>query len=124
MSLQELYEKHHRDIDFFWVYAQEARASDTGLADSKDPEPFEAVKNHRSLEERKTAASHCATSIKSTIPILLDDLNNTVAIRYHAHPTRLYLIGEDGRIRYAGPPGPGNKVTAFGEALETATKKK
>lgn len=118
VTLQELYEKHSTDIDFFWVYAQEARASDNGLPDSKNPESIESVKNHRNLGERKSAASHCATSIKSPIPVLIDDLDNTVTIRYHAHPTRLFIIGKDGNISYAGPPGPGNYVEEFGKALE------
>jgi len=122
VTLQKLYDQHHHDIDFFWIYAQEARASDTGLPDSKNPEPFESVRNHRSLDERKAAASRCAATIESSIPVLLDDLDNTVTIRYHAHPTRLYLIGKDGRIGYAGPPGPNNNVSAFGKAIERMAK--
>ena len=121
MTLQKLYLKHRGEIDFFWIYSQEARASDTGLADSKDPTPLAPVKNHRSTDERKAAASRCAAAISCTIPQLLDGLDHCVTIRYHGHPTRLYLIGSDNKIAYAGKPGPfKTDLKAFGKALAQA----
>ena len=118
MTLQELYEKHHGEIDFFWIYAQEARSSDTGLDASKDKSSLFAVKNHRTLAERQAAAQTCAKTIACEIPVLLDDLNNTVTIRYHAHPTRLFLVGNDGKLSFVGKPGPfGTDLDALAKAL-------
>jgi len=106
VTLQDLYKQFHHQIDFFWIYAQEARASDTGLGKSSDPTPLTPVKNHRNIEHRKTAAAKCTKTISCEIPQLLDDLDNTVTIRYRGHPTRLYIIGADGKIAYAGEQGP------------------
>ena len=38
---------------------------------------------------------------------------------YAASPTRLYLVGADGRVAYAGGPGPfGFKPAKLGAAIE------
>jgi len=112
--LQKLYENHKDKIDFFWIYSQEARSSDTGLSDSKDKSPLKIVKNHRTIEDRKASAFLCAKEISSNIPQLLDDLDNSITIRYHGHPTRLFVIGQNNKISYAGKLGPlGTNIKAF-----------
>ena len=119
MTLQKLYEKHSSDIDFFWIYAQEARSSDTGLDPGKDKSSLFSVKNHHTLAERQAAAQTCAKTIAFSPPVLLDDLNNTVTIRYHAHPTRLFLIAKNGTVAFAAKPGPfKTDLNAFAKALE------
>jgi hypothetical protein len=41
-----------------------------------------------------------------TIPVLVDDMDDSVNRAYAAWPERFYVIGIDGRIAYAGGPGP------------------
>jgi len=122
-SLQKNYETYKDKIDFFWVYSQEARSSDTGLSNSKDTSPLKDIKNHRTLEQRKLAATHCAKETSTTIPLLLDNLDHTVTIRYHGHPTRLFIIDKNSNIAYAGKQGPfKTNLKAFTQALETQYK--
>jgi len=125
VTLQKLYQIYRGQIDFYWIYSQEARASDTGLGGSKDPSPLAKVKNHRTSAERQTAAKRCATAISCTIPQLIDDLDQSITIRYHGHPTRLYIIGKDNHIAYSGKPGPfKTDLKAFGEALRKQGEQK
>jgi len=41
-----------------------------------------------------------------TMPLLVDDINDTVARTFEAFPDRMYIIGKDGRIAYKGGRGP------------------
>jgi len=59
------------------------------------------------LEERKKLAGSCTTGLKiSNIPTLVDLMNDAVNKAYGAHPDRLYLVGKDGKIAFAGGRGP------------------
>lgn len=40
------------------------------------------------------------------IPAVIDRIDDMVNAAYQAHPDRLYLVGIDGKIRYAGGRGP------------------
>lgn len=121
--MQKLYEDYSSEVDFFWIYSQEARASDTGLSEGKDTSPLKSVKNHRTMEERKISAQQCAKETGSKIPQLLDDLDHSVSIRYYGHPTRLYVIGKNNKVAYAGKLGPfGTDMEAFTKAVKRAYK--
>ena len=43
--------------------------------------------------------------LQTRIPILLDDVDDAVALAYGGWPDRLYLIGRDGRVAFQGEPG-------------------
>ena len=54
------------------------------------------------------------------VPALLDDMGDTASKAYASLPDRLYLIGKDGKIVYAGPRGPrGFDVDVLQKAMET-----
>jgi type I thyroxine 5'-deiodinase len=44
--------------------------------------------------------------MRTSIPVLIDEIDNEVARQYGGYPDRLYLIGKDGRIAFQGGPGP------------------
>ncbi len=64
---------------------------------------FEQPKMH---EEREHVASSCTRDLDLKIPTLIDDMGNSTDGAYAALPTRIYLIGSDGRVAYRGGPGP------------------
>ena len=71
------------------------------------------------LEERTEVASACALRLDLSIPMLIDDLDDSTDRQYYALPDRLYLIGRDGRIVYRGLPGPfGFIVAELEKAIE------
>ena len=59
-----------------------------------------------SLEERRTVASRCEKAMDYGMQTVVDGIDNQVGMAYNALPTRLYLIGLDGRVVYPGAPGP------------------
>lgn len=49
----------------------------------------------------------------------VDEMNDGVMTAYAAWPVRLYLVGQDGRVRYAGGLGPwGFKPAELKDAIE------
>lgn len=51
-------------------------------------------------------ASQCRLALNLNMLMLVDDEDDSVNEAYAAHPTRFYLIGNDGRVIYAGGVGP------------------
>jgi hypothetical protein len=110
-----LYEKHSEDVEFLTIYIREAHPKDgwwlgggiSGLAlklygsgaatDVYDP---------KTMLERRSVAGRCETALQYGIPTLVDDMDDTVNRAYAAMPTRIYLIGLDGHVDYAGDLGP------------------
>ena len=60
----------------------------------------------KTMMERRHVAARCESELKYGIPTLVDDIDDSVNRAYAAMPTRLYLIGIDGRVAYAGGLGP------------------
>ncbi len=70
------------------------------------------------IAERRAVAGRCETTLQYGIPTLVDDMDDAVSKAYAALPTRLYLIDIDGRITYAGGPGPfGFKPAKLAKAI-------
>lgn len=58
------------------------------------------------LEERRELASIFVKESKLNFPTLLDRIDNKTSTDYASHPDRLYLVGKDGKIAWAGGKGP------------------
>ena len=118
--LQEVYEKYRERVDFHWVYIREAHP--TG---SRRPARHVRIGQPSTFEERLEVAKKCSTEISLGIPQLVDDLENTVATAYAAWPDRLFILGKDSRIAYAGDRGPrGFRVDEMEAALARLTRAK
>lgn len=117
--LQELYETHGKEADFWWIYTQEAHATD-----SERPNRRVEIATHKTLEDRKAAAKGCAAASVLKAPVLLDDMKNSVATAYSAMPERFFILNSDGKVAYAGGRGPrGVDVDALEKSLKVLTKK-
>lgn len=73
----------------------------------------------KTIEERRAVARRCEVTLQYEIPTYVDELDDRVNKAYAAWPTRLYLIGLDGLVVYAGGLGPfGFKPAEFKAAIE------
>jgi Iodothyronine deiodinase len=117
-ELEELHERHGADVAFFIVYIREAHPEDGWVLEDNRDERIELV-DPVSLEERAAAADACALRLRTTIPILLDDVDDAVASAYGGWPDRLYLIGRDGTVAFQGGRGPdGFRPDELAHAIE------
>lgn len=115
VRLQSLYEKYSPQADFHWVYIQEAHA-----IDGRRPSQTVEIALHKTLEDRKKAATGCSAASTLKVPVLLDDMKDTVSEAYSALPERFFILGTDGQVAYAGEKGPhGVELDALEKSLLT-----
>jgi hypothetical protein len=78
-----------------------------------------AVADPATAAERADAAAACVVHLRTEIPVLLDDGDNSTASAYGGWPDRLYLIARDGRVAFQGGEGPsGFKPAELEAAIE------
>lgn len=99
-----MYAEYGDVAQFLVVYIKEAHpADDWPMPVSKR---IKYIKDPTSSFERFQVASTCIADLEISIPCVIDDMENTAAVGYKAHPDRLYVVGKDGKIAYRGGPGP------------------
>jgi len=128
VSLRELYETYHNKVKFLSIYIREAHPVDgwwfgkgltRHLIKRFDPRVALDVYDPKTIEERRVVAGSCEESLRYGIRTYVDEMADTVSKAYAARPTRLYLVGADGRVFYAGGPGPwGFKPKELAAAME------
>lgn len=111
-----MFETYKGDVEFMIVYIREAHA-----LDSRSPNSFGNVEDPLTDAERLAVAGVCMskTELKG-IPAIIDRVDDKVNAAYGAWPDRLYLVGRDGNIAYAGGQGPFDFKP---EQLEAAIRK-
>ena len=126
--LADLYRAYHEQVQFLKIYIREAHPVD-GWWLGKGPMAllmklggFKAatdVYDPKTLEERRVVAGDCAEALQYGIQTYVDEMNDAVNQAYAAWPTRLYLVGLDGRVVYHGGPGPFDFFPSkLGKAIE------
>jgi hypothetical protein len=117
VSLKDVYEKHHEEVEFITVYVREAHPTDKWwLGESRTQKAiFRLTKapartdivDPKTLEERRKVAAAChETLLDGIVPLYVDTIDDEVSTLYTAKPTRIYLIGRDGRVVYNPGIGP------------------
>ena len=77
------------------------------------------VYDPKTIEERQAVAGRCEVDLRYDIQTYVDEMDDAVSKAYAAFPTRLYLVGLDGRVVYAGGLGPfGFNPAELGAAIE------
>lgn len=128
MGLHELYRQYHDRVQFLTIYIREAHPVDgwwfgDGLIGKAMNAGYAKaaldVYDPTTIEERRAVAGRCEESLKYGIQTYVDEMDDAVNKAYAAMPTRLYLIGLDGRVAYAGALGPfGFKPDELGTAID------
>lgn len=116
MRLSELYEQYHHQVQFLSIYIREAHPVDGWWLGRRLTKNLirrifgsQASMEHydpTTIEERRKVAGECETALQYGIHTYVDEIDDAVNNAYAAWPTRLYLVGLDGRVVYAGGLGP------------------
>lgn len=115
-----MHEQYGNDVQFYFVYCREAHA-----IDSDWPNGRSTVEQPVTTEERREVAKTFLEDMDFTLPSLLDDISDTASNAYVSLPDRLYLIGKDGKVAFAGDKGPfGFKPDLLENAILIETGKK
>lgn len=70
------------------------------------PLEFGGVEDPITAAERTELAQRTCGAMSLSMPALVDGMDDAVNHAWQAGPERLYLVGKDGRVAYAGGPGP------------------
>ncbi len=77
------------------------------------------VYDAKTIEDRRAVAGECSEALHYGIKTYVDELDDLVNRTYAAWPTRLYLIGQDGRVVYHSGLGPFDFFPSkLGKAIE------
>jgi hypothetical protein len=60
----------------------------------------------KTADERTKIAETCCATLKMTIPMVVDTMDDRVGHAYSGMPDRLYLLDRSGRVVYQGGRGP------------------
>ena len=114
VSLRDLYEQYGDRVQFLVIYIREAHPVD-GWDMGRGPR----LRDPQSIEERRAVAGQCEAAMQYGIRTYVDEMDDGVMEAYAAWPERLYLIGADGHVAYAGGRGPfGFEPAELKEAID------
>jgi hypothetical protein len=130
VSLAELYEQYHEQVQFLNIYIREAHPKDGWWLGNKWTKKLietiltdKASMEHddpKTIEERRAVAGECETALQYGIRTYVDEMDDAVNKAYAAWPTRLYLVDLDGKVVYGGGLGPYDfKPTKLKAAIES-----
>jgi hypothetical protein len=92
-------------VQFLAIYIREAHPTDGWRMASNDRAGI-AIAQPRSTKERCDVAARCCQALHTTMPQLVDEVDDAVGRAYSGMPDRLYVIGRDGRVVYKAGRGP------------------
>jgi hypothetical protein len=95
-----VYRRFGQQAQFLVVYLREAHPTDGWKM------PNSQLKDPRSQVERDLVAAQCCRVLKFEFPALVDTMDDQTAVTWAAWPERLFVVGKDGRVAYAGQQGP------------------
>ena len=100
-----MYARYKDQVDVYAVYIREAHPTDGWRMRSNDKVGV-ALAQPKTQAERNLAASECCQSLRLTMPLLVDTIDDQVNRAYSGFPDRLYLIDRQGKVAYKGGRGP------------------
>ena len=108
MRINEIYNTYKNDIDFYCIYVKEAHPEDSigGFKTARNVDAGISFNQPTNIEERAEVAQVCMLRMELELPMLLDDMDDTIEQAYVAWPDRLFLLGTDGRVVYRSEMGP------------------
>ena len=117
MRLSEIADQYAGHLQFVCVYIREAHPHD-GDQVPKNLQEGILIDQPTSVDARAEAAGLMQARYAFGFPVVIDDLDNTTEDKYVAEPNRLYLIDEDGVVRFKTGLGPAYfDIDAFETAI-------
>jgi hypothetical protein len=101
-AIEKLYAGYKDKAHIYVVYIREAHPTD-GRAIKGNK--FQ-ITDPKTIEERQKVAKEFAASLKLTLPILVDTMDDKLDKAYAGWPDRLYVIDQQGKVALKGDPGP------------------
>lgn len=116
-AVEEISRRYKDDANFLAVYVREAHPTD-GWKMESNAKVGVSVAQPKTYDERTAVANQCHQLLKTTIPLLVDSIDDSTGNAYSGMPARLYVIDTQGRVAYKSGRGPfGFKTGEMEQAL-------
>jgi hypothetical protein len=123
-GVEEVYRRHKGAAHFVMVYVREAHPTD-GWSMRSNTSAGVAVKQPTTFADRVKVAGEFCQRLETTMPVLVDEINDPVGHAYSGMPARLYVIDRQGRVAYKSGRGPfGFRAGEMEQALVMALLEK
>ncbi len=99
-EIKRLHRQYGARIPFLLVYIREAHASGNWQSTRNEREGVALAPAH-DLAEKEQHAVMCSRKLRLPFPAVVDGMDGAVERAYAAWPSRLFVIGKNGRIRYS-----------------------
>ncbi len=99
-ALNSMFEKYGRQAPFYLVYIREAHANGDWQS-TRNVREGVAVAPALTMQDREDHAVMCTRELHLKFPALADGMDGSAEAAYSAWPSRAFVIGRDGRIRYS-----------------------
>lgn len=100
-----MYDAYKDRVAFYVIYISEAHPTDLWQMQSNVRDGVLFASTHTD-QDRTATASACVRKLGIRIPALIDHAANATEQDYTGWPDRLYLIGQDGLVKFKSAPGP------------------
>jgi len=97
------------------VYIKEAHPSD-GWAVAGNERMGINIKDPKTFGERVKVAEKACSTLKISMPCLVDGIDDSANKAYAAWPDRLYVVDQDGKIVVMAGPGPAGFAPSIPQA--------
>jgi peroxiredoxin len=99
-ALNAMFQQYGRQAHFFLVYIREAHVADQWQSTRNERERV-AMAPATTIEEKQDRAAMCSLKLHLPFPALVDGMDGAMEAAYAAWPSRVFVIGLDGRVRYS-----------------------
>jgi Flp pilus assembly protein TadD/peroxiredoxin len=99
-TLNALYQRYGNQVPFYLVYIREAHATDNWQSTRNEREGV-VMAPATTIQEKVDHGAMCVRKLHLQFPALVDSMDGPVEAAYAAWPSRAFVIGTDGRIRYS-----------------------
>jgi cytochrome oxidase Cu insertion factor (SCO1/SenC/PrrC family) len=104
-NVDHMQKRYGDKVKFLAVYVREAHPTGGWRMESNDrvgvtfAQPIDYL-------TRKSVAGEACTALKTTMPVLVDEMDDRVGHAYSGMPSRLYVIDAEGKVAYKAGRGP------------------
>lgn len=99
-ALNTMYQRYGARVSFLLIYIREAHSNDQWQSTRNTRENV-MLAPATTFGEKENHAVMCRSTLHLRFPALVDATDGTVEKAYNAWPSRVFIIGEDGRILYS-----------------------